>query len=75
MSVNLSESPVLDEGEPVGLPEAWQDADAEGGDISISVSAKDRRNKYLARRHIERYLELKALRSHLDDYDAVDPEF
>jgi hypothetical protein len=53
----------------------WQDADTEGGDISVPVSAKERRNKYVARRHIERYLELKALRSRLDDYDAVDPEF
>ena len=74
MSINLSESQVLDEREPVGLPEMWQDADAEGGDIGVPVSAKERRNKYLARRHIERYLELKALRSRLDDYDAVDPE-
>jgi hypothetical protein len=63
----------LNEQTAVEPAESWmEDASAEDEKLA---TPKDRRNKYVARRSIERYWELKALRSHLDEFDTVEGEF
>ena len=63
----------LNEQAVVEPSESWME-DASADDEKLATP-KDRRNKYVARRSIERYWELKALRSHLDEFDTVEGEF
>jgi hypothetical protein len=72
MGMQWPDDRLLDEGmEP---SDSWVD-DPTAEDERPAARPRDRRDKYVARRNIERYWELKALRSHLDEFDTVDSEF
>jgi hypothetical protein len=55
--------------------DAWGDNEAAAEEDRTAAPSKEPRTKYVARRSIERYWEMKALRSHLDEFDTVDSEF
>jgi hypothetical protein len=72
MGIQWTDDRLLDEG--MESSDSWVD-DPPADDERPGGRLRDRRDKYVARRSIERYWELKALRSHLDEFDTVDSEF
>lgn len=51
----------------IGTAETWTDDSWE--DDSVGQAVMERRTGYVARRDIEKYLEWKELRSHLQDFE------
>jgi hypothetical protein len=74
MAGDLTEDRFFEQGDGLDAPEAWAEEELSEAE-PVPTTAKGRGNKYIARRHIERYWELRALRNHLDDFDTVDPDF
>jgi hypothetical protein len=73
MGTKWTNYPVVDE-EDLESSDAWGE-EATVEEERTAAPPKEPRRKYVARRSIERYWELKALRSHLDEFDTVDSEF
>jgi len=74
MAVELRADRFYEEGDGIDVPEILSDEDARYTE-ALPARSKERGSKYLARRHIERYMERKALRGHLDDFEQFDPDF
>ena len=71
MGSEWSDERFLDEQDTaIGTAEAWTDDSWE--DEPVGRTVVERRTGYVARRDIEKYLEWKQLRSHLQDFEITD---
>jgi hypothetical protein len=74
MAGDLAEGRFFEQGKGIEIHELWTEEDVLDTEPAPST-IKVHGNKSVARKHIERYWERKALRDQLDDFDSVDPDF